>query len=253
MTNDENRLLELQAVNIGYQTNIVLRHIELTIYRNDFLALLGHNGSGKTSLLKIILGLRTPLSGEIRYFGNPRRMIGYLPQISVFDRKFPIVAFDVVLSGLIDKKRIGRSFSLADKHRAEEVLEQMGIAHLKNKPIGELSGGQMQRAFLGRALISSPELLLLDEPGNFVDSNFESDFYDILLQLNKHMAIILVSHDLGVISPYVKNIACLEAGTLHYHSSNEVTQELLDRYTCPVELIAHGDIPHRILKKHGDH
>jgi zinc transport system ATP-binding protein len=128
-------------------------------------------------------------------------------------------------------------------------MEQMGILHLKHKAIGELSGGQMQRVFLARALIASPKLLVLDEPNTYVDKHFEESFYEILKELNEKMAIILVSHDLGIISSYVKSIACVNRH-LHYHDSSEITQELLDNYPCPIDLITHGDLPHRVLKTH---
>jgi len=125
----------------------------------------------------------------------------------------------------------------------------MGIFDIRDTAIGELSGGQMQRVFLCRALISEPKILLLDEPDTFVDNRFEGELYEKLRMLNQEMAIILVSHDMGTIASYVKTIACVN-GNLHYHSSNRITQEDLDDYNCPIQIISHGQVPHIILKNH---
>src|SRR5690606_16857785 len=142
-----------------------------------------------------------------------------------------------------------RRFTRSDKARAMEILEMMGIAHLRKKSIGELSGGQMQRAFLGRAIISEPRLLILDEPNTFVDNKFEHDLYELLSHLNEKMAIMMVSHDVGTITTYVKTIACVNRN-LHYHRSNIITQSQLAAYNCPIQLITHGEVPHTVLGEH---
>jgi zinc transport system ATP-binding protein len=133
--------------------------------------------------------------------------------------------------------------------KTENILSEMGISSIRDKAIGDLSGGQMQRVFLCRALLSNPKILILDEPDTFVDNRFEAELYRKLIQLNKEMAIILVSHDVGTISSHVKTIACVN-GILHYHPSNIITQKQLDSYNCPIQIISHGDIPHTILKHH---
>ena len=254
---DTQKILDIKSVTAGYNGNIVLQDINLSIYEKDFLGLIGPNGSGKTTLLKLILGILAPLSGSIRYYFNQRQAnqknIGYLPQLSMFDKKFPITVLDVVLSGLVLNTGIWRHFPRQEHRMAMEVMNLMGISKLESHPIGELSGGQTQRVFLARALISSPKLLILDEPNTFVDQSFEINLYEILRELNKQMAIVMVSHDLGMIASQVKSIACL-SNTLYYHDSGEITQELLDKYNCPIDLITHGDIPHRVLKHHNqDH
>lgn len=142
-------------------------------------------------------------------------------------------------------------YSQADKIRVDELLHKTGIEHLKNRVIGELSGGQMQRAFLCRALISKPQLLILDEPNTYVDNKFEGELYNLLKELNKEMAIVIVSHDLGTISSYVKSIACVNR-QLHYHPSNIISQEQLAGYNCPIQLITHGHVPHTVLKNHNE-
>jgi zinc transport system ATP-binding protein len=249
----EKKILELQNITAGYNDHIVLEDVNLSVYEKDFIGVIGANGSGKTTLLKVILGLLPPMRGNIRFFiedvGQIKKYIGYMPQASMFDKKFPITVKDVVISGLIAKAGLFKHFSRRHKTKADEIMEKMDILHLKNKAIGELSGGQMQRVFLARALISSPKLLVLDEPNTYVDKSFEKSFFEILTDLNKEMAIILVSHDLGMISSYVKSIACVSYH-LHYHDSSEITQEQLDSYKCPIDLITHGDLPHRVLKDH---
>lgn len=249
------KILELQNVTAGYNDHIVLEDVNLSIYEKDFIGVIGANGSGKTTLLKVILGLLPPMRGNVRFFIEETRQIkkyiGYMPQASMFDKKFPITVKDVVISGLIAKAGLFRYFSRKHKTQVKKIMEQMDILHLKNRAIGELSGGQMQRVFLARALISSPKLLVLDEPNTYVDKGFEKNFFEILTGLNKEMAIILVSHDLGMISSHVKSIACISYH-LHYHDSSEITQEQLDSYNCPIDLITHGDLPHRVLKDHSD-
>jgi len=248
-------LLELHSVTAGYNGDIVLRDINLALYNKDFLGILGANGSGKTTLIKVLLGLLKPLKGTVEFYFAPRekpgRRIGYLPQQNIFDKKFPITVQDVVLSGLTSKVGIFKSFSKEDYEATDNILVQMGIEELKKRAIGSLSGGQMQRVFLARALVSSPALLVLDEPDTFVDKSFTEVFYEILKEINRQMAIILVSHDLGMISSHVKSIACLNInGNLFLHDSNIITQKVLDSYKCPIDLITHGDLPHRVLRKH---
>ncbi len=250
------KILELTAINAGYDTSLILEEINLPVYENDFLGIIGPNGSGKTTLLRIILGLVPPQKGSVTFYdkhlqGN-RKAIGYLPQFKIVDRTFPITVRDVILSGCMGERSFMRSFSRDCHERAESLMDRFGISHLAERTVGDLSGGEMQRVFLCRALISSPRLLILDEPDTFVDSSFAENLNEILVELNKDMAIILVSHDIGSIISAVKNIACVN-GTLHYHGASEISQELLETYNCPVRLLGHGDIPHTILKTHGDH
>lgn len=249
------KILEIKSLFVGYQENIVLKDINLIVFEEDFLGLIGPNGGGKTTLIKAILGLLKPISGTIKYFNdkgkNIKQLFGYLPQFSMVDINFPIKVIDVVLSGLIGAKSIFERFTKNERKKAEETLDKMGILEFKNKHIMELSGGQLQRVYLGRAIISSPKLLILDEPNTFIDKNFSVDFYKILKELNKEIAIILSTHDLGIISSFVKNIACINS-SLYYHSSNEITDEVMASYRCPVDIITHGKFPHRVLKEHGE-
>ena len=240
-------------MNVSYDGFRVLENVNLAVSDGDFLGMIGPNGGGKTTLLKAILGLVKPDSGTIRFhFKKPEgNAIGYLPQINQIDKKFPITVLDVVRSG---KTKKVRSFSLKNNPeitKALSLLKEMGIENIRDKAIGELSGGQMQRVFLCRALMSDPELLILDEPDTFVDNNFESELYEKLRELNKRMAIILVSHDVGTIVQYVKTIACINLH-LHYHPSNKISTEQLASYNCPLQIITHGQVPHTVLKTH-DH
>jgi len=244
-------LINIQNLSVGYDREPVLWDVNLSIYENDFIGVIGPNGGGKTTLLKAILGLLKPMKGKILFredISDRKKPIGYLPQVRNIDKNFPITVFEVVRSGSLMKNP--KKVSLAEINtKTEQLLEEMGISNIREKAIGELSGGQMQRVFLCRALLSDPRVLILDEPDTFVDNRFEGELYQKLLQLNKQMAIVLVSHDMGTISSYVKTIACVN-GNLHYHKSNIISQEQLESYNCPIQIISHGDIPHTILKHH---
>jgi len=246
-------LVEIRNLSAGYGQNIVLRDVNLSIQQFDFVGVIGPNGGGKTTLLKALLGLLSPISGEINFSesmteGNSHR-IGYLPQINNIDRKFPVTVFDVVRSGLMSRKRLTGRYNSTENDRANDLMEEMGISGIRMKAIGELSGGQIQRALLCRALVNNPKLLILDEPNTYVDNRFERELYEKLKVLNEKLAILLVSHDLGTISTYVKSYACVN-GSLHYHSGNKVTPELLKSYECPIQIISHGEIPHTVLYNH---
>lgn len=234
-----NTLIQIKDLSAGYNKIPVIRHVNLKVFDNDYIGVIGPNGGGKTTLLKVISGLLKPLSGSIEFSNelNDKRSIGYLPQIKTIDKKFPITVFDVVRSGLMLNR--GKENSANEKQKVTEILEESGIAGISKKAIGELSGGQMQRVFLCRALISDPKILLLDEPDTFVDTTFEGELYEKLQLLNEKMAIILVSHDVSSISGHVKTIACMNGG-LHYHPENQITQEQLDNYNCPIKLVSHA-------------
>jgi len=244
-------LFEMHSLSASYGANMVLQDVDLRVNENDFIGVIGPNGGGKTTLLKIILGLLKPVKGKIVFNdellnGNS---IGYLPQISTGDINYPVSVTDIILSGLMIRKGIISRMSSSDKTRAKTVIEELGLSEMAKSTLNELSGGQMQRVFLGRAIIGNPRLLLLDEPGNFVDTTFENDFYEKLRDLNKRMAILMVSHDVGTISSHIKSFACVNR-SLHYHPSHEITNEDLLAYGCPIQLVTHGDVPHTVLKYH---
>ena len=207
------KLIELNDVSVRYGACEALSHVYLDIHQQDFLGIIGPNGGGKTTLVKAILKA-VPYTGKVSYSkeiesGGYRR-IGYMPQISDLDKTFPISVREVVLSGLQARKKLFGRYTSADREKAENLLRICGIESVARRPIGALSGGQLQRALLGRALISDPKLLILDEPTNFVDNRFEKELYALLKQFNDKMAIVMVSHDLGTISSHVKQIVCID-------------------------------------------
>ena len=245
-------LVTLRDVSVAYDGYEALQHVDLEIADDDFLGIIGPNGGGKTSLVRAILG-SVPYSGTIRLapelFRERERLIGYMPQISNFDRAFPISVAEVVLSGLQGRRGFRSHYSQKDKKQALDLIESMGIAEVAHHPVGEISGGQMQRALLARAIISEPRLLILDEPTNFVDNRFEKELYHTLRELNERMAIVMVSHDIGTITSVVKEIVCVNRH-VHRHRSNILTQEQLRNYDCPIQVISHGTIPHTVLEHH---
>jgi zinc transport system ATP-binding protein len=244
-------LFEMNSLSAAYGANIVLQDISFRVMENDFIGVIGPNGGGKTTLLRVILGLIRPVKGSLSFNADliDSKSIGYLPQISTCDSNYPVTVTDIILSGLMIRKGIISRMSSADRKKAYDVMEELGLSAMKGFMLNELSGGQMQRVFLGRAIIGDPKLLLLDEPGNFVDTTFENDFYEKLKELNKRMAILMVSHDVGTISSHIKSFACVNR-TLHYHPSHEITNEDLLAYGCPIQLVSHGDVPHTVLKIH---
>jgi zinc transport system ATP-binding protein len=244
-------LIEIRSLSAGYDSKVVLRDVNFSVMEKDFIGVIGPNGGGKTTLLKIILGLLKPISGTI-FFNEDllkQNKIGYLPQMSAGDNSFPVTVTDVVLSGLMIKKSAVAIITSDDRKKAENVITELGLKDIRRSTLNELSGGQLQRVFLGRAIIGSPALLLLDEPDNFVDATFETDFYQKLHDLNDRMAILMVSHDVGTISSHVKSFACVNK-KLHYHPSPEITNEQLSSYDCPIQLVTHGRVPHIVLEKH---
>ncbi len=245
-------IVSLKNVTVEYDLTTALEGVSLDIYPDDFLGIIGPNGGGKTTLVKAILGAISH-TGEVLYAPtiseHGHRRIGYLPQQSDFDRSFPISVIEVVMSGLQTEKGLLKRYTSADRKRAMELLEMAGVADIAERQISEISGGQMQRALLCRAVILEPKLLILDEPTNFVDNQFENELYTLLRRLNERMAIVMVSHDLGTITSVVKSIVCVNR-TVHRHDSNVITAEQLENYHCPIQIISHGHIPHTVLEHH---
>jgi len=245
-------LFTIESLTAGYENKVVLKDVSMTVDENDFIGIIGPNGGGKTTLLKVILGLLKPFSGGVDFSpGNLRfSQIGYMPQVAQGDILFPVTVEDVVLSGMMLNKPATGRMGRAEKKRASEVMDELGLSSLARQALNELSGGQLQRVYLARAVTGSPRLLLLDEPATFVDNSFEADFYDKLRTLNSRMAIMMVSHDVGTISAWVKSFACVN-GTLYYHPHSKITDEDLRMYGCPIQLVTHGNVPHVVLHKHG--
>jgi zinc transport system ATP-binding protein len=247
-------IVSLQNIRVSYGDVPALEDVTLSIFQHDFLGIIGPNGGGKSTLLKVLLGLVKPDSGNARIFGKPpeqaRSRIGYVSQRPFFDRDFPASVRDVVMMGRYVRAGLCRRYSRADRYAAEKALERVGMRGYDDKQIGHLSGGQQQRVFVARALVAEPELLLLDEPTASIDSTMQTEFYELLDELKKSLTIVMVSHDIGAVSVYVDKIACLNR-RLYYHGSKEITPEILEAtYKCPIQLITHGTVPHRVLKEH---
>jgi zinc transport system ATP-binding protein len=247
-------ILKLDGIGMQYDTKCVLKDVSLQVNEHDFLGIIGPNGGGKTTLMRIILGLLRPTEGTMHFFRNGEEVknlrMGYLPQYSRIDRSFPISVREVVLSGLNCDKHWWQRFTKEQKQQVETVIQRVGMDGWQDTHIGALSGGQLQRVLLGRAIVSSPELLILDEPNTYLDKSFEAHLYRLLEEINRECTIIMVNHDIGTTLQNVTSVACVN-GTLDYHPNSEVSAEWLERhFNCPIELIGHGNIPHRILKCH---
>ena len=252
-------IVEIKDVSFAYNGETVLEDVNLDIRQGDFIAMIGPNGGGKTTLLKLILGLLTPDKGTIRVNGQSTdkgsSCIGYVPQDVHINSSFPITAVDVVLMGKHEPSKRWARKTASNRRESMAALERLEIAHHAEKKIGELSGGQRQRVFIARALVTQPRLLLLDEPTASIDTKGQADFFRLLKEINIDISIVLVSHDLLVISRYIKSVACVNK-RLHYHNEAEITGEMLETMypctaeeVCPVELVAHG-LPHRVLREH---
>lgn len=193
------KLIQINKLSAGYDGTAVIRDITLEVNRLDFMGIIGPNGGGKTTLVKVVLGLLKPMEGSVSFFRDGATVnnlrIGYLPQRSQIDHRFPITVSDVVLSGLLDGTPLIGSVTVAQRERVEEVLEMTGMSNFRNRAIGMLSGGQMQRVLLGRAIINRPELLVLDEPNSYIDKRFEDRLYELLRELNHSTTIMMVSHE----------------------------------------------------------
>ncbi|MBF0452909.1 MAG: ABC transporter ATP-binding protein [Candidatus Magnetomorum sp.] len=258
--NPASPIIQMTSVSFAYKQRTVLENLTLTVHPKDYIAIIGPNGGGKTTLLKLILGLLKPDSGTIHVLGqDPSKTshyIGYVPQDLHVNRYFPITVMDIVLMGCLSpQKKFFHSLKKKYRAKALETLDRLNMADYSHSTICSLSGGQRQRIFIARALMTDPEILLLDEPTTGIDSRGQADFYELLESLNTALTILMVSHDMMVISSHVKSVACVNRH-LYYHDQSELSEHMIHNMypgvmsgECPIELIAHG-VPHRVLQKH---
>lgn len=248
MTNNQ-PVVELSQVSFGYSPAgldaPVLDDVSLRVEVEDFVGVIGPNGGGKTTLLKIILGLLRPQRGTVRVFGKPpqqvRRQIGYVPQHARIDATVPADVLDVVLMGRLGRSSWGLHFGKHHRDAALAALERTGTADLAKRPIATLSGGQRQRVLVARALASDAKLLLLDEPTAGVDAHMERDLTNLLHHLNQTLPIIMISHDISFVSTHLKRVACLNR-RLTYHAASEISQEIIgDMYHGGVRAVRHDE------------
>ncbi len=226
-------IIEIEHLSAGYEGKQVLHDVNLTIYQDDYLGIIGPNGGGKTTLMRLILGLMRPTEGSIRYFRDGKEVkeitMGYLPQYNALDRQFPISVYEVVLSGLSKTKGLFCRYTKAQHQQVAATLEHLQLTDLKDKPIGALSGGQLQRVLLARAIVSKPDAVILDEPNTYIDQRFQKQMYEMLEQINHDCAIIIVSHDIAEVLSNVKHIACVNHH-LHYHATADMPREKLEEH-----------------------
>ena len=231
-------ILEVKNLSFKYDETNVLEDINLSIGRNDFLAIIGPNGGGKSTLLKLILGLKKTKKGIIEHSLNIDDL-GYVPQNTNLNTSFPITALDVVLMGHKPSKKSIFGYSKEDKACALGSLKKVGMGEFANRRIGDLSGGQRQRVFIARALCCNPKIMLLDEPTASIDVKGQQEIYDLLKELNKSICIVVVSHDISVLLHYAKNVAHINKH-LVYHSLDNIHEKIdtQDEHLCEVELLS---------------
>lgn len=247
-----NPVIDIRGVDFHYGKMPVISGIDLQVEEGEFLGIVGPNAGGKSTLLKLILGLLTPDCGKIQVFGrkpsSASHMLGYLPQYPSFPRDFPITVEQVVLLGRIGINRPGGGLGAllpgrvtrADREAAQKALAEVEAENIANRQIGHLSGGQLQRVLLARALVSEPRILLLDEPTSNIDQRMESEIFDLLREFNKRMTILVVSHDIAFISQYVGRVACINRTMVCHHTDAIDGQVIQDLYGEHVRMIAHG-------------
>ena len=236
-------VVELEQVTFSYGGVPVLEKVNLQVQPGEFLGLVGPNAGGKSTLLKLVLGLLRPQAGKIRVLGRKpgetSTQIGYVPQYPMFSRDFPVSVEDVVLMGRLGTSPMLGWYRRSDRQAALRVLAEVESIDLSQRPISTLSGGQLQRVLLARALVSEPEILILDEPTANIDQRVEGDIFDLLLVLNRRLTILVVSHDIAFISSYVGRVACLNR-TLVCHHTDAIDGEVIqDLYGEQVRMVAH--------------
>ncbi len=242
MSHDDT-VVSINNLSFSYGGPLVLNNISLEIKKQEFLGVVGPNAGGKSTLLKLILGLLTPTRGEIQVLGKSpergRRGIGYVPQYPAFPRDFPITVKDTILMGRLGKTRWFGGYSTQDRKITQRVMEETEVTPLANRQLNTLSGGQLQRVLMARALACEPEILILDEPTANIDQRVETDIFDLLKQLNARLSIILVSHDISFISQYVTRVACINE-TLMCHHASHIDGQLIDQlYGSHVHHVEH--------------
>lgn len=233
--------IEIKNLSVHYGSVCALQNVNLIIENNEFVGIIGPNGGGKTTLIKVILGLLKHSGGNIKINNNAK--IGYVPQFTAFDRNFPINVLDVVLmGGLSNKIKIFKRHSKNDILYAKSIMEKLDILKFKDRQIGQLSGGQLQKVLIARALFSNPKILILDEPTASIDSKTKKEIYELLKELNKEKTILIVSHDMEDIFHYIDSVICVNK-TLHYHGNDKkLDKNTLEKvYGCPVNLFLDND------------
>ncbi len=234
--------LSFEDVFFSYNGAVVLENVNITVKKGDFLSIVGPNGGGKTTLLKLILGLLKPASGRVSVFGkspeHARRFIGYMPQYTQLDPGFPITVMDIVIMGYLNKRLCG-AYSRSERRSASAALDEVGLIHLSNRSISELSGGQRQRVLISRAIVSHPEILLLDEPTANIDAEVEGKLQRVLQKLNERMTILVATHDLGFVSKLVKSVICVNR-TVAVHPTGEICSKVIQElYHHDQRLVRH--------------
>ncbi|MBN2566161.1 MAG: ABC transporter ATP-binding protein [Candidatus Eisenbacteria bacterium] len=239
--------VELHDVSFGYDGASVIEGANLLVKPGEFVTVVGPNGGGKTTLLKLILGLHHPDAGSVRVFGKrpeeSRPRIGYVPQYSKADPIFPATVLDVVLMGRLGRTRTLGSYSRPDIDVSLKSLADVELSDLRDRPFSNLSGGQTQRALIARALASEPDLLLLDEPTANLDIAMENELYEIIQSLKRRLTVLLASHDLAFVSGFTDTVACVNR-RVAVHITSEVTPDLINRlYGREVRFVRHDHFP----------
>ena len=241
--------IKIDNLDFSFGSFAVLEQANLTIDEKEFVCVVGPNGGGKTTLLKILLGLLVPQNGTVSVFGQSplagRKWIGYLPQHANLDPRFPVAAIDVVLMGRLGKARSLGFYTRQDREAAHEMLARVGLEKMSNRSLSTLSGGQRQRVLIARALVSDPKLLLLDEPASSLDDYIEQELYDLLKELNRELTIVVVSHDIGFVSRYVEKVVCVNR-KVRMHPVGEIDEGIIHQmYGEHVQVVRHD-------QEHGD-
>lgn len=251
---DQSEIVELDDIGVTYHGDIrALEHITLKVSKGDFVGLIGPNGAGKSTLIAVMLGLAKPTTGSVRLFGEPisaknLKRVGYVPQVAnPKDRNFPSTVYETVLLGRVPHSSYFPWFSDRDRKKVEEVMTRLDIQHVRDRRIGDLSGGESQRVFTAKALVGDPELLILDEPTSGADVHVKSEFFDILERMNKELGIttILSLHDISAVTRIARTIICINR-TLYFDGRTKefkASSVLPKAYNYPIELIEHGEHP----------
>lgn len=233
-------VIELQGVWAGYDQGDVLEDISLEVHDRQFVALIGPNGGGKTTIIKLIVGLLEPSRGKVRVLGQhvkqARPLVGYVPQEIRFDREFPVTAWEVVRMGRLGRRGLLHPYSAEDNAIVEEALRRADVWHLRDRSIGDLSGGERQRVYIARALAVQPRILLLDEPLANVDPNARAGIQALLPTLSQQMSIVMSSHDVGAILPHVHRVGYLQRRLLYYGAPQQAPEEIRHTFRCPVAM-----------------